>query len=305
MAKSKKKSKTKSSAKPKVKKSLLKSGLSIAFKIFLGLVVLGMIGNFIPGPGPDTDSSLEELSLYSKPDLTGFLEPGTQVQFTAFGIDMDDTLVPNSELVYECFLRYSVTNPVGSTVATINEISGLLVVGNDPGAAMVTASCAGLVSNAILVSTKGGDGPDPQPQPDPNNDDDSPGPTPENICNGRWYGNGVLTAPGYGNHKYQYTTLDFTHLPEGSLIEITLELGNGYSDASLDLFPPDAIINSNGYQQESVCNIYDQSSGTSASTTCHAYVSGVYHMGVEGNWFSDRGSTNTYNYEVVVLRCGY
>jgi len=118
--------------------------------------------NLMPQPQPIAD-----VMPTSSPDLTGFLSPGTEVQFVVVATDADGNVVP-------CNAVYIANNPVGSTVATIQTISpaipdpeilsstGLLTVGSDDGAAKVTARCGGVTSNSILVSSTGeGDTPAP------------------------------------------------------------------------------------------------------------------------------------------------
>jgi hypothetical protein len=94
------------------------------------------------------DSVISKLILTSDPDLTGFLDIGTPVQFYATAKDANGIDVTCKPVVFV------VTNPVGSTVATIDD-SGLLIVGPDDGAAKVTARCGGVKSNHILVSGTG------------------------------------------------------------------------------------------------------------------------------------------------------
>ena len=83
------------------------------------------------------------------PGGTGFLPAGTQVQFNAIATDVNKNVVPCVNT------RYYVNNPVGSTVATIDPITGLLTVGPDDGAAKVFARGCGFTSNPILVSGTG------------------------------------------------------------------------------------------------------------------------------------------------------
>ncbi len=107
----------------------------------------------LPKGGGKVSATLQKLpiakvTLNSQPGLTGFLAPGTQVKFTAAATDENGNIVP-------CDARFSVSNPVGSSVATINPTSGLLTVGPNDGAASVVARCGGVSSAPRLVSGTG------------------------------------------------------------------------------------------------------------------------------------------------------
>ncbi len=107
-----------------------------------------------PPDPPDTfPGPVETVQVFSNPDLTGFLSPGTRVQFSAVARDANGTVVG-------CTPQFAVSNPIGSNVATI-DATGLLIMGPDQGAVSVTATCNGVTNaNPILVSGSGSGPPD-------------------------------------------------------------------------------------------------------------------------------------------------
>ncbi len=115
-------------------------------------------------------------------------------------------------------------------------------------------------------------------------------------------GSGTLTAPGYNNHAYTFVNIDASQFTSGGKISISITLGNGVSSASYDLYQASYIPVTIGQPQNSLVNAYDVSPG---STTNLAYSFGPgssnqFKLGLEGNWFSPAGSTNTYTYTIVI-----
>lgn len=102
-----------------------------------------------PDAGPADEGEPPVSVRLSADQLTGFLTPGTQVQLTVEATDADGNDVP-------CNPVWRVSNPVDSTVVQ-EPISpaGVMTIGPDDGAASVWASCDGVGSNGLLVSSTG------------------------------------------------------------------------------------------------------------------------------------------------------
>lgn len=79
--------------------------------------------------------------------LTGFLPAGTTFNVTPTFLDADGNPVVCDGQVF-----YQVNNPVGSVVAMVDH-SGNVTMGEDCGAARVTAWCSGVQTSGVLVST--------------------------------------------------------------------------------------------------------------------------------------------------------
>jgi hypothetical protein len=128
-----------------------------------------------------------------------------------------------------------------------------------------------------------------------------PAPSNPEPVTAEWSGKASIVAPGMNKHAYTYTQLDFSHVATGTDIELTVQNGGGASSASVDLFPAGAVILSTGRQTDSICYIYDLHRNMSNSTICPIAHPGVYTLGMEGNWFSDLGSTNEITYKMRIL----
>jgi len=107
----------------------------------------------IPGP-------VKTVEVFSNPDLTGFLSPGTVVQFSAVARDANGNVVG-------CTPRFTVSNPVGSNVANIDPNMGVLTMGPDEGAVSVTATCDAVTSGKPILVSGSGSGPPDAPAASP------------------------------------------------------------------------------------------------------------------------------------------
>jgi hypothetical protein len=82
---------------------------------------------------------------------TGFLDSGTQFYVTPHFFDAN-----GHEIAVDLTkVRYSVHNPVGALVASVDERTGLVTMGPGFGAALVTATYNGVTTTARLLSTNG------------------------------------------------------------------------------------------------------------------------------------------------------
>jgi len=116
-----------------------------------------------------------------------------------------------------------------------------------------------------------------------------------------WSGKANIIAPGMNKHAYTYCKLDFSNVASGTNMKLSVQNGGGASKASVDLFPPGAVILSTGRQTDSICYIYDLSSNASDYAACPIAKPGIYTLGMEGNWFSVPDSTNEITYKISKL----
>lgn len=115
-------------------------------------------------------------------------------------------------------------------------------------------------------------------------------------------GSGTLVAPGDGYHDYVFVPVDASAFVAGGTMTMAIQLGNGVSAASYDLFNYNFTPVTSGRPVDSLANAYDQPPGT-LSTITYTFGPGTankFKLGFEGNWFSPAGSTNTYTYTITV-----
>lgn len=121
------------------------------------------------------------------------------------------------------------------------------------------------------------------------------------IQNNPITGSGVLHGTPIGTQDYTTVVdIDTTSYSSGGTIAIVIQLGNGASGASYDLYKN--AITTNVRPINSLANAYDVGPGSTVnlSYTFSASSSDHYILGFEGNWFSDPQSTNTFNYSITV-----
>ena len=105
---------------------------------------------------------------------------------------------------------------------------------------------------------------------------------------------GELTAPGYEKQSYTVFFLDTTDFSEGGTLVVEVQLDDGESDGSFDLFPEGAPIPTEGRAEDSLASLYDLRRGE-RGTFRYQFESGqVFQFGATGNWFSREGATNTF-----------
>jgi flagellin len=117
-------------------------------------------------------------------------------------------------------------------------------------------------------------------------------------------GAGTLrTTPLYTQNYTTLVEIDTRAFTSGGTIAVTINLGNGTSAASYDLYRNSVTYG--GAENRpigSLANAYDVAPGrtTVLNYNFSASTTDRYLLGIEGNWFSPAGATNTFSYEVVV-----
>lgn len=117
-------------------------------------------------------------------------------------------------------------------------------------------------------------------------------------------GSGTLqTTPIYTQNYTTLVQIDTTGFTSGGTITATIQLGNGTSAASYDLYKN--TVTYGGAQNRpinSLAHAYDVGPGTTTVLTYNFAASSTdkYLLGFEGNWFSGAGATNTFTYQIQV-----
>lgn len=116
-------------------------------------------------------------------------------------------------------------------------------------------------------------------------------------------GSGTLTAPGRNNHNYTFVNIDASQFVAGGTISVSITLGNGASRGSYDLYRASYTPVATGRPQNSLANAYDvvPNSVRNISYSFGPGLSNQFKLGLEGNWFSPAGSTNSYTYKIEIL----
>jgi hypothetical protein len=112
---------------------------------------------------------------------------------------------------------------------------------------------------------------------------------------------GVLIAPGNGQQNYDVVDIDTRDFTEGGTLRIDVQVGSGKSHASFDIFPQDAVVPIAGRPTESIAGSYDVSRNSGTSLTYQFDRGEIFQFGATGNWFSEKGSRNSYRMKAYVI----
>lgn len=112
---------------------------------------------------------------------------------------------------------------------------------------------------------------------------------------------GVLIAPGNGQQNYDVVDIDTRDFTEGGTLRIDVQVGSGKSNASFDIFPQDAVVPIAGRPTESIAGSYDVSRNSGTSLTYQFDRGEIFQFGATGNWFSEKGSRNSYRMKAYVI----
>jgi hypothetical protein len=112
-------------------------------------------------------------------------------------------------------------------------------------------------------------------------------------------GQGTLVAPGHKKQAYTPFAVDLRKYDHGKLI-ILVQLARGESAGSFDLYPPGAVLPTDGDPVEAVTSAWDVSPGAAVTLWYPFSSPGRYTFGATGNWMSRVGSRNTFTFSAYV-----
>ena len=104
----------------------------------------------------------------------------------------------------------------------------------------------------------------------------------------------TFRAPGAGYQDYTPIEIDTTAFKQGGTLIIDIEVGEGEATGSFDLFGPDVELPTEGYPNDALASVWDIPPGITGQII-HRFARGQrFKLGATGNWFSEKGSTNTF-----------
>jgi hypothetical protein len=112
-------------------------------------------------------------------------------------------------------------------------------------------------------------------------------------------GQGTLVAPGRGKHNYRVILLDASRFVNGGTLRLTINAGEGESEASFDLYPQGSTLPTEGFPN-SLASAVNIRSGATTKINYHFAHGTVFQFAAEGSWNSKAGATNTYSFAVDV-----
>jgi len=113
----------------------------------------------------------------------------------------------------------------------------------------------------------------------------------------------TIVAPGNGVQNFNIYYIDTEDFADGGVLDIEIQISpDSATDGSFNLFPPDVPIPSTGRPIGALVGRYDVRRGTTTHLQYRFRSGQVFAFGLEGNWFSPRGSRGTVHFRASVRK---
>ena len=111
----------------------------------------------------------------------------------------------------------------------------------------------------------------------------------------------VFRGPGNGYQDYTTVEIDATAFEQGGTLIIDIQVGEGEATGSFDLFAGDTELPTEGFPDEALASAWNIPPGDTGQIR-HPFAHGQkFKLGGTGNWFCEKGSTNTFIARVSVV----
>ena len=112
-------------------------------------------------------------------------------------------------------------------------------------------------------------------------------------------GSGTVVAQPHGTHNYQLYRIDLTNYTSG-ILEVEVKTGNGASGLSYDLYASEGDVPTTGRPVKSLKGGYDVRPNRISQIRYKFSQPCQLILGIEGNWLSKAGTTNTYTFQASI-----
>ena len=111
----------------------------------------------------------------------------------------------------------------------------------------------------------------------------------------------TFRAPGAGYQDYTPIEIDTTPFEHGGTLIIDIEVGEGEATGSFDLYDADVELPTEGYPNDALTSVWDIPPRITGQII-HRFARGQrFKLGATGNWFCEKGSTNTFLAKISVV----
>ena len=111
----------------------------------------------------------------------------------------------------------------------------------------------------------------------------------------------TFRAPGAGYQDYTPIEIDTTPFEHGGTLIIDIEVGEGEATGSFDLFGPDVELPTEGYPNDALTSVWDIPPNVPGQIIYRFARGQRFKLGATGNWFCEKGSTNTFLAKISVV----
>lgn len=111
----------------------------------------------------------------------------------------------------------------------------------------------------------------------------------------------TFRTPRAGYQDYTPIEIDTTPFEQGGTLIIDIEVGEGEATGSFDLFDADVELPTEGFPYDALASVWDIPPGVTGQII-HRFARGQrFKLGATGNWFCEKGSTNTFRALVSIV----
>ena len=111
----------------------------------------------------------------------------------------------------------------------------------------------------------------------------------------------VFRGPGDGYQDYTTVEIDTISFEQEGTLIIDIQVGAGEAVGSFDLFDGDAELPTEGFPDNALVSVWDIPPGDTGQIR-HQFARGQrFKLGVTGNWFCEKGSTNAFLVKISVV----
>ena len=111
----------------------------------------------------------------------------------------------------------------------------------------------------------------------------------------------TFRAPGAGYQDYTPIEIDTTPFEHGGTLIIDIEVGEGEATGSFDLYDADGELPTEGFPHDALASVWDIPPGVTGQMIYRFESGQRFKLGATGNWFCEKGSTNTFTARVSVV----
>ncbi|MCY3549231.1 MAG: hypothetical protein OXN27_06500 [Candidatus Poribacteria bacterium] len=111
----------------------------------------------------------------------------------------------------------------------------------------------------------------------------------------------TFRAPGAGYQNYTPIEIDATSFEQGGTLIIDIEVGEGEATGSFDLYDADVELPTEGFPNDALASVWDIPPRVTGQMIYRFPHGQQFKLGATGNWFCEKGSTNTFIVRVSVV----
>ena len=111
----------------------------------------------------------------------------------------------------------------------------------------------------------------------------------------------TFRAPEAGYQDYTPVEIDAMPFEQGGTLIIDIEVGEGEATGSFDLYDADVELPTEGFPNDALASVWDIPPKVTGQIIYRFARGQRFKLGATGNWFCEKGSTNTFLAKISVV----